>query len=302
MNGIKWRTSKNRNRGVRAGLGGVLLLALLALLVGCSTDGTGGSDDSGGAGASAGSSASGRDGVRQPPVDAAFDYQLGGAYAPPSKVRAVSRDRSADPVPGRYNICYVNAFQAQPGMKAARWWEREHDALLLRDDEGDKVVDEDWEEPLLDISTEKKRTALAGIVGKWIDGCAKAGFDAVEPDNLDSYERSDGLLTADDAAAFARLLAQRAHRQGLAIAQKNTTDLLDHRKRIGFDFAVTEECARYKECPDFASAYDGKVFDIEYVKKDFDTACRTWGKKLSVTLRDRDVRPAGEDGYVYRHC
>ncbi|MEV7192410.1 endo alpha-1,4 polygalactosaminidase [Streptomyces sp. NPDC093510] len=299
---MKWRTSKNRNRGVRAGLGGVLLLALLALLVGCSTDGTGGSDDSGGAGASAGSSASGRDGVRQPPVDAAFDYQLGGAYAPPSKVRAVSRDRSADPVPGRYNICYVNAFQAQPGMKAARWWEREHDALLLRDDEGDKVVDEDWEEPLLDISTEKKRTALAGIVGKWIDGCAKAGFDAVEPDNLDSYERSDGLLTADDAAAFARLLAQRAHRQGLAIAQKNTTDLLDHRKRIGFDFAVTEECARYKECPDFASAYDGKVFDIEYVKKDFDTACRTWGKKLSVTLRDRDVRPAGEDGYVYRHC
>lgn len=284
---------------MRARVGGALLLALLA---GCSTGGSDGPGGPGGSGDSGGSGASGRDRVRQPPVDAAFDYQLGGPYAPPSKVRAVSRDRTADPAPGRYNICYVNAFQAQPGKEAARWWQREHSSLLLRDEEGRKVVDEDWQEPLLDISTKKKRAALAEIVGSWIDGCAKAGFDAVEPDNLDSYERSDGLLTTDDAAAFARLLAQRAHRQGLAIAQKNTTDLLDHRERIGFDFAVTEECARYKECPDFASAYDGKVFDIEYVTKDFDTACRTWGKKLSVTLRDRDVRAAGEDGYVYRHC
>ncbi|MEV0254487.1 endo alpha-1,4 polygalactosaminidase [Streptomyces sp. NPDC050732] len=287
---------------MRAGVGGALLLALLA---GCSTGGSdtpGGSGGSGDTGGSGTSGTSGRDRVRQPPVDAAFDYQLGGPYAPPPKVRAVSRDRTADPVPGRYNICYVNAFQAQPGKEAARWWQREHGSLLLRDEGGRKVVDEDWQEPLLDISTEKKRAALAEIVGSWIDGCAKAGFDAVEPDNLDSYERSDGLLTTDDAAAFARLLAQRAHRQGLAIAQKNTTDLLDRRERIGFDFAVTEECARYKECQDFASAYDGKVFDIEYVTKDFDTACRTWGEKLSVTLRDRDVLAAGEDGYVYRHC
>ncbi|MET7358856.1 endo alpha-1,4 polygalactosaminidase [Streptomyces sp. NPDC005562] len=280
---------------MRVGLGGALLLALVA---GCS------GSDSGGSGRSEqperGTAARGD--VRQPPVDARFDYQLGGAYPPPAKVRAVSRDRAAEPAAGRYNICYVNAFQAQPGKKAARWWQREHPGLLLRDDAGRTVVDEDWREPLLDISTAKKRAALAEIVGKWIDGCATAGYDAVEPDNLDSYERSDGLLTPDDAAAFARLLARRAHDQGLAVAQKNTTDLLDRRERIGFDFAVTEECAHYKECPDFASAYDGKVFDIEYVAKDFDAACRTWGKKLSITLRDRDVRPAGEDGHVYRHC
>ncbi|MFD4630861.1 endo alpha-1,4 polygalactosaminidase [Streptomyces sp. NPDC058284] len=278
---------------MRITLGGAVLLALLA---GCSTGGSGAPEFESPAARPHGGE------VRQPPVDAAFDYQLGGPYPPGPKVRAVSRDRTAEPVPGRYNICYVNAFQAQPGKEATSWWKHEHPTLLLRDDEGETVVDEDWDEPLLDISTPKKRTALADIVGKWIDGCAKAGFDAVEPDNLDSYERSDDLLTPDDAAAFARLLARRAHGQGLAIAQKNTTDLLDRRKRIGFDFAVTEECAHYKECPDFASAYDGKVFDIEYVRKDFDAACRTWGRKLSITLRDRDVRPAGEDGHVYRHC
>ncbi|MEU7581379.1 endo alpha-1,4 polygalactosaminidase [Streptomyces sp. NPDC041068] len=297
MIGIKSRTRTSDNRAVRmtdiarTGVAGALLLSLAA----CSSGGEGEDKDNGREKSESRS-------IRQPPVDAPFDYQLGGPYPPPSKVRAVSRDRTADPVRGLYSICYVNAFQAQPGKDAARWWEREHPALILRDDEGEPVVDEDWQEPLLDISTGKKRTQLAEIVGKWIDGCAKAGFDAVEPDNLDSYERSDDRLTPDDAAAFAELLARRAHDQGLAIAQKNTTDLLERRDRIGFDFAVTEECAAYKECSDFASAYDGKVFDIEYEKKDFDTACRTWGKGLSITLRDRDVRPADEDGYVYRHC
>ncbi len=313
MIGIKWRTSKNRSArasgrasvralgrpSVRAGAGGALLLALLMPLAAC---GSGGTADSPGAASGSSAARPAEDDVRRPQADASFDYQLGGPYRPPAKTRAVSRDRTAAPVPGLYNICYVNAFQAQPGKDAARWWQREHPDLLLRDDEGDEVVDEDWQEPLLDISTAKKRAALADVVGTWIDGCAKAGFDAVEPDNLDSYERSDGLLTTDDAAEFARLLARRAHDRGLAIAQKNTTDLLDRRDRIGFDFAVTEECAHYKECPDYASAYDGRVFDIEYERKDFDAACRSWGKELSITLRDRDVRPAGEGGYVYRHC
>ena len=155
---------------------------------------------------------------------------------------------------------------------------------------------------MLDISTPARRTALMGIVGPWIDGCAAAGFDAVEPDNLDSYERSDGKLTSRHAAAFARLLADRAHRRHLAIAQKNTADLLPRHTRIGFDFAVVEECARYKECPDFSEAYGGRIFDIEYVNKDFAAACRSWGKSLSVTLRDRDVRPAGSEGYVRKSC
>ncbi len=299
MTGTKWPTSKNRSRRtLRAGVGAVLLLAVLGPLAACSS-GTPERDRSGTA--TDGSAVSG-DAVRRPPADATFDYQLGGPYRSPAKVRAVSRDRTAEPARGRYNICYVNAFQAQPGKEAARWWQREHPDLLLRDEDGRTVVDEDWQEPLLDISTKKKRAALADVVGDWIEGCARDGFDAVEPDNLDSYERSDGLLTADDAAAFARLLARRSHDEGLAIAQKNTTDLLDRHRAIGFDFAVTEECARYKECRAFQEAYDGRVFDIEYETKDYDAACRSWGKELSVTLRDRDVRPAGEAGYVYRHC
>ncbi|UKY47661.1 endo alpha-1,4 polygalactosaminidase [Streptomyces inhibens] len=238
--------------------------------------------------------------VRPPAANAAFDYQLGGPYPPPDTVRAVSRDRTAETAPGLYNICYVNAFQAQPDDTGT--WKDRHPELLLRDERGNPVIDQDWDEPLLDISTAAKRAALMDIIGPWIDGCAKAGYDAVEPDNLDSYERSHGRLTAQHAAAFAELLTRRAHQRQLAVAQKNTTDLLPRRHSIGFDFAVVEECAHYQECGDFADAYANRVFVIEYEKKDFAAACRAWGKRLSLTLRDRDVRPAGSAGHVDQRC
>ncbi|MDJ1134268.1 endo alpha-1,4 polygalactosaminidase [Streptomyces iconiensis] len=241
------------------------------------------------------------DGVRLPAAGAVFDYQLGGAYPPASDVEVVSRDRRAEPARDAYNVCYVNAFQTQPG-DAVDWWREHHPRLLLRDDDGDLVIDEDWDEPLLDISTSARRTALLRVVGRWIDGCAKDGFDAVEFDNLDSYERSDDQLTTKDATAFARQLAKRAHARGLAVGQKNTADLLPQRSRIGFDFAVVEECARYGECKPFATAYDDRVFDIEYRARDFTRACRTWSDRLSVTLRDLDVLPAGKKGHVSRHC
>ncbi|WP_306319498.1 MULTISPECIES: endo alpha-1,4 polygalactosaminidase [unclassified Streptomyces] len=238
--------------------------------------------------------------VQRPTPDAEFDYQIGGAYKPPPGVRAVARDRGDSPARGLYNVCYVNAFQAQPD--ALRWWHSHHDDLLLRDADGRLVIDEDWDEPLFDISTSAKRSRLADIVGGWIDGCADDGYQAVEPDNLDSYERSDGLLDSSDAVAFAQLITRRAHRAGLAAGQKNTADLLPEHRSIGFDFAVAEECGRYGECRGYASAYDDRVFAVEYREADFERACRAWGDRLSIVLRDRDVRPEGTKGHVRRAC
>ncbi|MFJ8861709.1 endo alpha-1,4 polygalactosaminidase [Streptomyces sp. NPDC102451] len=241
--------------------------------------------------------------VLLPTAGMRFDYQIGGGYTPPDGVRAVSRDREDEPAPGRYNVCYVNAFQTQPG--ALEWWQDTHPDLLLRDGDGELIIDEGWDEVLLDTSTAAGRTRLAEIVGEWIDGCAESGFQAVEPDNLDSFERSKGRLTKDDNAAFAEALAVRAHSNGLAIGQKNTTDLLDRHAAIGFDFAVTEECAQFDECDAYADAYDDRVFAIEYDGEgdmDFDEACSAWGDRISLVLRDLDVLPAGEKGYVHRTC
>ena len=93
--------------------------------------------------------------VRAPEPGLAFDYQIGGPYRPPAGVRAVSRDRTSEPAEGVYNICYVNAFQAQP--ETDDWWHEHHPDLVLRDADGDPVVDRDWDELVLDISTPGKR-------------------------------------------------------------------------------------------------------------------------------------------------
>ncbi|MET7904216.1 endo alpha-1,4 polygalactosaminidase [Streptomyces sp. NPDC005355] len=235
--------------------------------------------------------------VALPPVHGGFDYQLGGAYTPPKGVDIVSRDRTASPADGLYAICYVNAFQVQPGERDI-WPE----GLLLYDGNGDVVIDKQWKEPLLDISTADKRKRAAAKVNGWIDGCADKGFDAVEPDNYDSYERARGLLTTADAEAFIALLSEHAHAQGLAIAQKNTAELLPSRKKNGLDFAVVEQCGEFDECGDFADAYDDHVVVVEYTDEGFAKACEGWGDKLSIVRRDVDVSPVGSDAYVHETC
>lgn len=231
--------------------------------------------------------------VRLPPLHADFDYQIGGAYPPPAGVRVVSRDRTAAPAPGLYNICYVNAFQAQPDERAS--WPSD---LLLRDAGGRVVVDEDWGEALLDIGTAAKRQRVAARVNRWIDGCAAKGFDAVEPDNYDSYTRSHGLLTANDATAFIALLSRHAHARHLAIAQKNTVELTGLRKRLGLDFAVAEECAEYDECGAYARAFDDRVIVIEYSDSGLRKARSGFAGKLGIVRRDVDVSTPGSADYV----
>ena len=231
--------------------------------------------------------------VQLPPLHADFDYQIGGAYPPPTGVRIVSRDRTASPAPGLYNICYVNAFQAQPDERAS--WPAD---LLLRDADGEVVVDEDWGEALLDIGTAAKRQRVAARVNRWIDGCAAKGFDAVEPDNYDSYTRSHGLLTANDATAFITLLARHAHARHLAIAQKNTVELAGLRKKLGLDFAVAEECAEYDECGEYAQAFDDRVIIIEYSDSGLRKARSGFAGKLSIVRRDVDVSTPGSADYV----
>jgi hypothetical protein len=238
--------------------------------------------------------------VAPPPV-AGFDYQLGGGYTPPAGVRTVVRDRTERPAAGYYNVCYVNGFQTQPGE--LRWWRRHHPGLLLRKG-GRLVEDEAWGEVLLDTSAARKRARLARIVGRWIEKCAADGYQAVEPDNLDSFSRSKGRLTARDNLALAGLLIKRAHRAGLAIGQKNSPQLSTRGKRRGFDFAVAEECAVWSECGAYTRVYGEHVLEIEYTDNGRPTwaaACRAAGAR-HVILRDRDLRPAGTKGYVFRSC
>ena len=237
--------------------------------------------------------------IRLPPPGAGFDYQLGGAYPPPAGVTVVSRDRTDAPAPGLYNICYVNGFQIQPGEE--EWWKANHPDLMLRDKAGKLVVDPDWDEIMLAPTSDQRRAALAEIIGGWIAGCATDGFDAVEIDNLDTFTRSNGLITEDDAVAQARLLADAAHDHGLAIAQKNSAEIVGRRNEMGADFAVAEECDRYSECDAYTGAYGNHVLVIEYRRRDFAKGCADY-PDLSIILRDLDLVKPTDKGYVYDAC
>ena len=71
-----------------------------------------------------------------PPAGARWDHQIGGATPPGPGVGVVVRDRAAEPAPGVYSICYVNAFQSQLGADVPT-------GLLLREADGRPVEDPD---------------------------------------------------------------------------------------------------------------------------------------------------------------
>ena len=247
-----------------------------------------------------------------PPVNAAFDYQIGGDYPLPAGVTIVSRDWFAgdaadDPA---YSICYVNAFQTQADEagidrrdERSNWPRR---LVLTR--LGD---DPNWGgEYLIDISRPKLRRRAVRWVRPMVERCARKGFEAVEYDNLDSWTRFDGTPLAErvpfgkrQALAYARALARAAHAEDLAVGQKNTADITRRQsRRVGFDFAIAEECARYDECDVYRDVYGDRVVEIEYRRRDFRKACRTVGSAISVVLRDRDVSPPGSPDYVFDSC
>jgi hypothetical protein len=228
------------------------------------------------------------------PANGTFDYQIGGAYTPGSTVTIIDRDRSDPPVASRYSICYINAFQSQPGESGA-WG-----SLLLRTSGGSLVQDPGW--PGEYVVDTRQSAAVAALVGTWIRDCATRGFQAVELDNLDSYTRSAGLLSAaNNLDVFGRLVAI-GHAAGVAVGQKNTVDRSADARALGADFAVAEECQVYAECDGYAAVYGRSWVEIEYGDSAYATACTARGGTTSVIRRDVNVVPVGSSGYVYKSC
>ena len=129
-----------------------------------------------------------------------------------------------------------------------------------------------------------------------IETCARKGFAAVEYDNLDSWTRFDGTPRAGDvpfgkrqAIAYAALLARRAHALGLAVGQKNTPSLTSRqaRRRVGFDFAIAEECGRFAECGRYRALFGNRVIAIEYRRQRLQAGLPL-GRETSRWSCDRD--------------
>ncbi|MHA7276730.1 endo alpha-1,4 polygalactosaminidase [Arthrobacter sp. Hz1] len=233
------------------------------------------------------------------PEDAQFDYQLGGAYKPSPGVSVVVRDVSQEPADGIYSICYLNAFQTQPG-KSSSWMT---DGLVLNVD-GEPLADPDWpDEYILDTGTEANRVLIAERIGEGLGQCADRGFDAVELDNLDSYSRSAELLTLADNVELARALVLKGHNLGMLVGQKNAAEESPVLKEAGFDFAVAEQCIEFNECSAYTDVYGTAVLGIEYPEQSgVADPCAADDRPAMTILRDRLLTVPGDTGYLYRRC
>jgi hypothetical protein len=155
---------------------------------------------------------------------------------------------------GRHVICYVNAGAYEDFRPDQNRFPRRVLGKELDGWPGERWLDiRRWEE---------LRPILAGR----FEMCRAKGFDAVEPDNVDGYANDSGFpLTAADQLTFNRRLAELAHEHGLAVALKNDVEQAGELVAV-MDFAVNEECAKYRECEAlkvFTEA--GKpVFHVEY--------------------------------------
>jgi len=92
--------------------------------------------------------------------------------------------------------------------------------------------------------------ALKPMIDARIAMCARKGFDAVELDDIDSFEppSTTGFnLTPGDAQNYLAYIDNQVHRAGMAVLWKNT-GILSWWGRNYTDGAVVEECYTYSEC------------------------------------------------------
>lgn len=151
-------------------------------------------------------------------------------------------------------ICYFSAGSYEDWRPDARQFPKSVLGSNMTGWKGEK-----W----LDI---RKLDLLRPIMKARIDLAAQKGCDAVDPDNVEGFENKSGFpLKYGDQIAYNKMIADLAHKAGLAVSLKNdlsqVDDLVDY-----FDFQVNEECFEYDSCQDLIPFIEQNkpVFNIEY--------------------------------------
>ncbi|KAK7211016.1 hypothetical protein V2G26_018194 [Clonostachys chloroleuca] len=129
----------------------------------------------------------------------------------------------------------------------------------------------DWGSPLDGWAGEYwlnlRSSNVAAIMRRRIALAARAGCDAVDPDNMDAYENDNGMgMTKQDSINFMRnVLAPAASAAGLAIGLKNGGSIISSVLDV-VQFEINEQCAENAECSTYLPFIRaGKpVFHIEY--------------------------------------
>ncbi|CAG5068138.1 hypothetical protein DYBT9623_00867 [Dyadobacter sp. CECT 9623] len=168
------------------------------------------------------------------------------------------------------------------------------DAGLLPKEVIGKVYPEWPEERWLDIRQPEK---LRPWLNSRFNMIINKGFDAIEPDNLDSYENETGFqITETDTRRYCDFLIEMAHRNGLGIGQKNVPELApDYSAK--FDWMLTEDAFEqgWQDQAQPFTALNKPVFATEYTdmtsKAVFENTFCPKAKSLRIyaVLKKRDL-------------
>jgi hypothetical protein len=146
---------------------------------------------------------------------------------------------------------------------------------------------------------------LQAIMLARFKACQAKGFDAVEPDNLDSYENNPGFsTTAEDQLTYDEWVAETVHSLGMAVFQKNDLGQISTLVTY-FDGILDEECSEYSECSALAPyvAANKPAWDAEYTDDGETTAkfCAVDAKAgitgvlFSLALDGTEFEPCADD-------
>jgi hypothetical protein len=105
--------------------------------------------------------------------------------------------------------------------------------------------------------------------------CARKGFDAVEPDNMDGFENPTGFhITAAQQLTYDRWVARAVHRLGMAVFEKNDPEQAA-KLEPSFDGVLDEQCNQYHECASFRPYLRARkpVLNAEYKRSLYPGFC-----------------------------
>jgi hypothetical protein len=141
--------------------------------------------------------------------------------------------------------------------------------------------------------------ALEPIMTARFRMCARRGFDALEPDNIEVVGQHSGFpITRSEQLRYARWVASEAHRLGLAVFQKNDGGQARALEPY-FDGALVEQCNQYSECGAFRPYLRaGKpVLNAEYRRGSYPGFCASdnragiMGALFNLALNGHRYRP-----------
>lgn len=168
--------------------------------------------------------------------------------------------------------------------------------------------DERWLD-IRDVNSAKSQTgmALATILTARLDRAKAMGCDAIEPDNIDGYDKtaheSSGFaLSYEDQIYFNLWAAKEVHARGMLIGLKNNINQAhDPRIYTAFDFVVSEQCFQYNECSYFSDFLTrGKpVFEAEYKLALSNFCARAKTSRISAIKKRPVLNATREDCSAY---